>query len=349
MGRTARLLSAVVAMWAMAGPSHALGQSSTTATTAQEAPPFTLNVGAQVQVRYSYLDREGEDARGSFGIRRARLRLGGTAYQHFAYAIQVDLGGANARLLDANIRYALAPMATVWFGQGKPPFGRQQLTSSGNLQMVDRAMPDGRFAPGRQVGMALLGQNAARTFEYGAGVYNGNGIAAANPDMRHMVVGRAVWTPLGAYAPVESAFDYPSDPRVALGVSAMHNAGVQAEGDGDMARIGLEGAFKVRGVSTTGEYYHERLSPVVGDGLDTRGWYVQGGYLFPGRQHELAARYGAISSEMPANTDMVEAGIGYSLYLNAHRAKLQTDLRTVERKAVDTRDLELRVQFQLNL
>jgi hypothetical protein len=81
--------------------------------------------------------------------------VGGEAYQHFAYAIHVDLAGTNARLLDANIRYSVAPMATVWFGQGEAPFKRQQFTSSGNLQMVDRAITDGRFAPGRQVGIAL--------------------------------------------------------------------------------------------------------------------------------------------------------------------------------------------------
>jgi phosphate-selective porin len=349
----------VLAAWAVAGPAAANGQSAAgapgdgkgaapaTAPAVQAVPPFTLNIGARVQVRYSYLDVDAVDAVGSFGIRRARLSLGGEAYQHFAYAIQVELAGTNARLLDANIRYTVAPMATVWFGQGKAPFGRQQLTSSGNLQMVDRSITDGRFAPGRQVGIALVGQSAGRAFEYGAGLYNGNGISTTNPDMNYMVVGRAVWTPLGAYDPVESAFDYPAAPRVALGVAGMHNTVGRDAGEDDIARIGLEGAFKVRGFNATGEYYHERLSPAVGGRLDTDGWYVQGGYLFPNRHHELVARHAVISPGTPTDTDTTETGVGYSLYLNAHRAKLQTDIRKVERKTFDTRDLELRVQFQL--
>lgn len=324
-------------------------EGSVASVAAQEQPPFTLNIGARVQVRYSYLDRDEQDAVGSFGIRRGRLSLSGAAYEHFLYAIQLELAGGSARLIDANVRYQAAPMATLWFGQGKAPFGRQQLNSSGNLHLVDRAITDGRFAPGRQQGIALLGQTPGRTFEYAAGVYNGNGINAANEDNTYMYVGRAVWTPLGAYAPAESAHDYPASPRVALGVAGLHNTVGQDEEQVDIARLGLEAAFKLRGLNTVGEFYHERASPAVGESVDTNGWYVQAGYLLPNRRHELAARYAVISPDTPTDTDLIETGIGYSLYFNGHRAKLQTDLRNIDRRATDISDLELRVQFQLTL
>jgi phosphate-selective porin OprO and OprP len=361
MRRSASVYCVAVGMAAMAAAAPVSGQAapggngagsgaaSSGSVAAQEQPPFTMNIGARVQVRYSYLDRDEQEAAGSFGIRRGRLSLAGAAYQRFDYAVQLELAGGSARLLDANIRYRLAPMATLWFGQGKAPFGRQQLTSSGNLHMVDRSITDGRFSAGRQVGVAVLGQNAGRTFEYGAGIYNGNGINTVNPDLGYMFVGRAVWTPLGAYSPAESAFDYPEDPRVALGVAGLHNTMGQGDAEMGVARVGLEGAFKVRGLNATSELYHERTSPVVGDGLDTSGWYVQGGYLFPNRRHELAARYAVISPDTPANTDTIELGVGHSLYFNGHRAKLQTDLRTIDRKATDIGDVELRVQFQLTL
>jgi phosphate-selective porin OprO and OprP len=353
------LFISMVAVTLVAAPAYGqatpgAGSAGTGATagpgaTTQEPPPFTMNLGARVQVRYSYLDPDAADAIGSFAIRRGRLSLGGTAYERFDYVIQLELAGAGARLLDANVRYRASPLATVWFGQGKAPFGRQQLTSSANLHMVDRAITDARFAPGRQIGVMLMGQNTGRTFEYGAGVYNGHGVNTANPDGQYMIVGRAVWTPLGAYAPVESAFDYPSSPRVALGVAGMHNT-VSPDGfDVEVVRLGLEGAFKVRGLNATSEYYLERLSPAAGDRLDTSGWYVQGGYLFPNRRHELAARYAVISADTPLDTDTIETGLGYSLYLSANRAKLQTDLRAIERRAADNPDIELRVQFQLAL
>lgn len=312
-------------------------------------PPFTMDIGSRIQVRYSYLDRDEQEAMGSFGIRRARLSLSGAAYERFRYAVQVELPGAGARLLDANIRYHVAPLATLWFGQGKAPFGRQQLTSSGNLHMVDRAITDGRFAAGRQQGIALLGQTPGRTFEYHAGVYNGNGINVANDNSHYMVVGRAVVTPFGAYSPTESAFDYPASPRLAVGVAGLRNTlGLDAD-ELAITRLGAEAAFKIRGFNTVGELFHERATPAAGDPLDTIGWYVQGGYLLPDRRHELAARYAVISPDTPSDMDTVEIGAGYSLYFNGHRAKLQTDLRHIDRRATGLSDLELRLQFQLTL
>jgi hypothetical protein len=56
-----------------------------------------------------------------------------------------------------------------------------------------------------------------------------------------------------------------------------------------------------------------------------------------------------ISPDTPTNTDVVELGIGHSLYFNGHRAKLQTDVRNLSRTATNVDDLELRVQFQLAL
>jgi phosphate-selective porin OprO and OprP len=316
---------------------------------AQTAPPFTLNVGARLQLQYvhSFPGAEEQDPFGTFWVRRGRLSVGGAAYERFNYAIQLELAGGGVQLIDANISTPLAPMATLWFGQGKAPFGRQQLTSSGSLNMVDRAITDGRFAPGRQIGIALFGQNQARTFEYGAGVYNGEGPRTPNQNDRFMYVARAVLTPLGAYGPAESAFDYPSTPRVALGGAVMHNTLGSGENETGVLRLGLEGAFKLQGLNVTSELYREQLSPVVGTGVDTNGWYVQGGYLLPDRRNELAARWAVIQPDTPTNTGSVEVGVGHSWYFNAHRAKLQTDLRRLTHHAFDTSDVQLRVQFQL--
>lgn len=331
--------------------SDATSAPTPTVSTAQTPPPFTMNFGSRVQVRYTHDFPGAEDAdpAGSFSIRRGRLSVGGAAYERFNYAVQLELAGANVALIDANISTTLAPMARLWFGQGKAPFGRQQLTSSGNLHMVDRTITDSRFSAGRQIGLALFGQNEGRTFEYGAGIYNGHGPRTANQNDSYMYVGRAVFTPLGAYGPAESAFDYPSSPRIAVGAAAMHNTVGTGDAEVGIFRLGLEGAFKLHGLNVTSEFYREQASPTVGDGLDTNGWYVQGGYLLPNRRHEIAARWAVISPDTEIDTNRVELGIGHSLYFNAHRAKVQTDLRQVENRATDISDIQLRVQFQLTL
>lgn len=336
--------STAVGVSTAAGESTAVGDSG-----AAQDLPFTMNINSRVQVRFAYTDPdEGPDS-GSFGIRRGRLALSGDAYEHFRYAVQMELAGNTVRLIDANVRYQIAPMATLWFGQGKAGFGRQQLNSSGNLHFVDRAITDGRFAPGRQQGVALLGQTEARTFEYSVGLYNGNGINSANDNSKFLTVGRVVWTPLGAYSPAESAHDYPSSPRIALGAAGLHNTLGKGDEEIEIVRVGAEAAFKVHGLNAVSEFYRERATPAAGARAFTNGWYVQAGYLLPDRRHELAARYAVISPDSPENIDTVEVGAAYSLYFNGHRAKVQADVRNIERKVTGTSDLEARVQYQITL
>lgn len=310
-----------------------------------DSPPFTMSLGARIQVRHT-----GSDANDTNTIRvqRARLSLSGSAYEHFTYAIQADLVGSGGRLLDANVRYAPTSALTLWFGQGKAYFGRQWLTSSANLHFVDRTIVDGRFSAGRQQGIALLARGADSRLEFNAGVYNGEGIGqSVNEDNRFMTVGRVVFTPFGSYAPMESAHDYPEDARLALGISALQNRTGEGAEELGISRLGGEAAFKLRGLNLTAELYREWADPAEGADFTTDGWYLQGGYLFPGLRHEVAGRYAAIRGEDSAEDDRSETGVGYSYYLRGHRAKLQADFRNIHTQATDTDVREVRVQFQL--
>jgi phosphate-selective porin OprO and OprP len=333
-----------------AGPHAAASGRQAASGEATQDPPFTLRIGTRIQVRITHEDADARQATNALEVRRARLSLTGTAYRHFDYQLQAELSGASARLLDANVRSAPVPFATLWVGQGKVPFGRQQLTSSGQLQFVDRTLVDGRFAAGRQQGLAVIGQLAGDRVELGAGVYNGNGInQSANPNNRFMTVGRIVVTPLGAYAPVESAHDYPDRPRLALGVAGLNNTLGEGEIEVGITRLNTEGAFKVRGWSMTGEFYREWADPLGGDRLTTDGWYAQAGYLLPGRRHEVAGRYGVIQPHQPPTGDMVETGVAYGYYFRGHSAKVQADLRNARNRSTGIDHREARVQLQLSM
>ncbi|MEX2600218.1 MAG: porin [Balneolaceae bacterium] len=311
---------------------------------------YSMTLGSRLQIRYLYQNLEESDDNSSFGIRRARLSLSGNAYSRFRYAMQLGLAGGSVNLLDANIRYEFTPMVTLWAGQGKALFGRQQLTSSGNLHFVDRTAVDGRFSAGRQAGVALTGQNESQTFEYGIGIYNGNGINSANDNGKHMKVARVVLTPFGAYSPSESAHDYPDSPRLAIGFSGLHTTSGSGDSETEIKRINSEAAFKVHGFNVTGEYYWEESSlSGSSNGLNTNGWYLQGGYLLPDRKNEIALRYAAISPDTNTNTDRIETGVAFSHYFMQHRAKIQADIRSLEQKVIDTRDVEFRIQLQISL
>lgn len=313
-----------------------------------EPDPVTMELGARVQVRYTH-PLEGADGR-SVQVRRARLSLRGQAYRHFDYLIQTELAGGSARLLDAFVVLQPDPAVGLWVGQGKAPFGRQQLTSSGALQFVDRTIVDSRFSAGRQQGAALVGRPADGRLEYAVGVYNGQGInQAENANDRFMNVARLVATPLGPLPPTEGALARPDGPRLSLGVAGLRNTEGEGEDERQIRRLNGEVAFALHGLSLVGELYREWAEGANGTEERTDGAYVQGGLLMPGHDHELVARWAVIRPDLPGRVDRTEAGVGYGYYLDGHRAKLQADLRRIRDRRTDTRHDELRVQLQLVL
>jgi phosphate-selective porin OprO and OprP len=310
----------------------------------QDAPPFTMRIGARLQLRHRY---ETEGQTHLTRVQRGRLSFSGQAYEDFEYLIQLELAGPGVRLFDASVRYQLHPGAVLWAGQGKAPFGRQQLTSSGALHFVDRSIVDVRFAPGRQQGVAVGGMLAGERLQYQAGVFNGDGInQTQNPGGRMMSVGRLVFTPLGAFPPEESAHVGDSSPRVALGVAGLTNREV-VDGIGvDVSRVGSEAAFRTGGLNMTAEFFREWAEPTDGERMVTDGGHGQIGYLWDFR-HEVVARYALIRPELQRNS--VETGIAYSYYVAGHRAKLQADIRNLRSGVTGEDEMEFRVQFTLAL
>jgi phosphate-selective porin OprO and OprP len=309
----------------------------------------SLNLGSRFQLLYRYLNPDEGSDNGSFSIRRARLSLSGEAYQYFDYAMQIEMAGSGVNLIDANIRYRIGSMATLWAGQGKAYFGRQQLVSSGNLNFVDRTEVDARFSAKRQTGIAMTGQNESQTFEYNIGIYNGTGINRANDNGKYMKVARVVFTPFGEFPMSESAHEYPDTPKLAIGISGLHTTDGVSDLETDITRLNLESAFKFKGVNISSEFYWEDARPTLSDSFNTIGWYSQAGYMMPGRRNEVVLRYAVIDSDEFVADDLVETGVAFSHYFYGHKAKLQADLRKIKRSNIDSNDLEFRLQLQVSI
>jgi len=308
-------------------------------------PPFTMNIGAQLQFRFTQTAPDGE---GSFRVARARLVFSGAAWDHFSWTLMPEFGDSSTRLLDANARVAIASGATLWFGQGKAWFGRQRLTSSRNLHFVDRTIVDARFSADRQQGIALIAKPSGERVEVNVGIYNGDGInRPANSNDRLMTVARVVVTPWGAYAPVESAHGFPEEPQLAFGISGLRNTLGSGVEEVELTRLNLEGAFRLGGLNMTAEAYRESARPVEASSTLTLGWYGQAGYLFPGGRHEVAGRFGGIFPDTPEPGDEMETGLAYTNYLNGHNAKVQVDLRNLSSDQADRDRQELRLQLQI--
>lgn len=330
---------------------------------------FTMKLSSRIQARYTMTDPEVGDGVGSFRIRRMKTTFEGMAFGDWKYKIQANwVGGtvvnsvsqsssgsvsssrSNGPVLeDAQIEYMRNPLAVPWIGQGKSFFGRQELTSSGRQQFVDRSIVSGRFAPGRDQGIGLTGANEAKTWEYNLGVYNGNGInQSTNDNEDYLTVGRLVWTPFGEYKLEESALDYPASPRLVLGVSGLQNTTGTGTSEREITRLGAEFGFKVNGLNMIGEYYTEEADPVTGAQVDTDGFYYQLGYLFPNRIFEIAGRYAVISPDVAVDSDQIETRLGINAYFSkSHDYKLQADYGQIEDELRNTKDKEARLQLQL--
>lgn len=333
-----------------------------------------VSLSNRIQARYSYFDREtGEDI-GTFNIRRAKTALDGKAGD-WKFKLQANWVGAGyltgasivsdslrttvrrgPELEDAEIWWAKNPMATIWVGQGKVPFGRQEYTSSGKQQFVDRWIGNALYAPGRDQGIRLEGMNQSKTFEYAIGAYNG--IARninINDNDDYLYSGRVAWMPFGEYKFEESSLDYPDSPKLVIGLAALDNTLGTGTAAIDVFRLGYEAAFKWRGFNAQAEYYDEEAENTSNVTSDNKGYYVQAGYLFPNRKFEIAGRLENIERDQAfsvsnlgsALKDFEGTGIGLSYYLNKHVNKIQADYFTYEDKTTGNELDELRVQLQI--
>ena len=139
---------------------------------------YKLKLNGRVQVRHDLEIPEEGDLGSAFLIPRARLKLGGHAFdKDLSYKFQIDFGKGEEALKDFYVDYKIV---SDWLhlraGQTKRPFSRQQLTSSGKQILGDRAITDKAFGAGRDIGVMLHnGFGKDNAFEYAVGVFNGTG------------------------------------------------------------------------------------------------------------------------------------------------------------------------------
>ncbi len=360
----------------------------------------SLTIGARVQVRWTLDNREefdsdtagpgvgqSDDALSQFDVPRLRLTLSGGVYRPWLrYSFQFELsrtsGEGGSRIKDAliEIRPTGRPYR-IALGQFKAPFGLQQLTSSGRLQFVDRAITDAKFNPGRDMGVMFAGTALDRKLGYEAGVFNGAGESIRQNNQSHLLVGRVFFDPWGPYAPAEGSSDAPEKPVIHVGAGIRGGKPIRARGPAgvierpdNQTAYNVEAAYKSRLVFATAEHFwmtDEQEVPLTGRNIDSRGFHAQAGYMVIPRKVEVGILFGRIDGDTDVDDAAVTELRGVaSYYWQAHNLKLQADMgqlgyganfgalssrarqglpslgtRLVSGRSLD--DLQVRVQFQL--
>jgi hypothetical protein len=358
---------------------------------------FYLEMSNRIQIRYFHQfpdesvklagTESAGDSKGNFQIRRAKFKLEGWMFRpELEYELQLnwpDVTGTPASrfLEDANIDWDASRKKTfrVRFGQYKAPYGRQQLTSSGSQQFVDRAITDGRYNPGRETGLALWGTLGTNKLEWRAMISNGNGRSqSANDNDKFLYTARVgyqligntrmnQWTSgalytegdlgdsdAGALLHVAANF-LKNDLRTYTGTAALN----------DNTQWGADAIFKAKGFAALFEYHDRKSKPYAAGGtgaagseFNDKGYLAQASYAFkvpslgPGPGYiEIAGRYAQIDpNDNVDNNKQTEIGGAISWYYSKHPFKLQADYRQLENEAANsgngTKDDEFRLQMQ---
>jgi phosphate-selective porin len=334
-----------------------------------------LEISNRVQVRYTHdfpdeavtLPGTGSagDPVGSFRIRRAKFKLEGWLWHppgvapapvtqpKVTYEVQLNwpaVSGSNAGAIleDANI--GIDPNGSgkfrVLFGQFKVPFGRQEMTSSGNQSFVDRALVSNEYARGRDTGVAIQGVLRNNTIEYRLGAFNGNGLTRTTNDNASMQVNaRLMWQPNGNQVLTQRAwvsgalyseadFESTTVPLYALAVNYEHNDFHRTTTGNDLKSdvVGVDGVFKYKGVFATGEYFVRRRTPETGSKFNADGGFAQLGVMLDQyRTWEAAVRYGQRDVNDTVGNDAIkEIRAGLNYYYRRHTLKFQIDGGRVE-------------------
>jgi hypothetical protein len=354
-----------------------------------------LEISSRVQVRFT---EEGPsdnltvgvpgglvagDPRGSFRIRRAKFKLEGWMIRPWlTYETQLNFPALVSNNANSSNAGALLEDAAfdidftkgrgkfrLHAGQFKPPYGGQELTSSGSQMFVDRALVSNSFFRGRELGVAVWGAAANNRLEWRVGAFNGNGVTrTANDNNKFLYSARLMFQPNGSqvlnqrswvtgalYS--ESDFESTAVPiyAIAINVEQQNNflataGNTGANNDQKWNAYSIDGIYKFKGFSANGMYTLAQRTPETGDTFDATGGFVQAGYLFSRRRFEVGMRYGTFdSSDLIANNEVREMRGVFSYYYARHGLKWQSDFGRVETKLTaggSTTLFEFRSQLQ---
>lgn len=314
---------------------------------------FRLRIRARVQpyLTMSRVKTPAADWLGAFEIRRARLALDGHLHgDDLRYKFEADFGKGNPSLKDfyADVRLG---SGALWLraGQWKRPFSRQFITSSGRLELADRAITDKAFGAGRDIGLALHnGYEDSPDIEWTLGVWNGTGEAAG------FTIGGPVDEPVVTVTNVPREFK-----PVFIGRVGLNSGGIKGYSEADLERgplrwaaaasfwaeadfdrndvssdkVQLDFVVKAQGFSTTGGVYamtqQTGIHTLSDQELAYVGFHLQAGYLVT-PTFQPAARFALLDDRNGKPGDVKEIAIGGSYYGWGHDAKVQGDLRFVK-------------------
>lgn len=330
--------------------------------TFEQKGDYKLNLRGRFQALAVFAENDDEIATEGY-IRRARLNLEGYVFnEDLEYKFELafaprDLDESGSPVLDAYLNLAHVRDANLKVGLFKTPFDRQRVTSSGNLQFVDRSPLLAETTLDRDFGISVHSEDLFGLdgrLGYALGLFTGEGRGRLEAPAGFLYTARLEYRPFGAFDDYSEAdLTRSSRPRLAIAGSVGWNEDAvrtnsnrgSALGDEfggfDYLHLATDAMFKWNGLSLLGEMIwrdaRDEDPVVLGEELlaprNTWGWFVQGGQMLTD-EFEVVARYTEQHALSGDNSSALledlagegrEVGAGLNWYVQGHSLKLQAD------------------------
>ncbi|MFH6942507.1 OprO/OprP family phosphate-selective porin [Flavobacterium sp. FlaQc-50] len=293
-----------------------------------------------------------QDNQTAFKINRARLKVGGHAFEPWLkYYWEYELSQSN--LLDFRIMIEKWDWMSFKIGQWKTEFTRERFISSGEQQMVERSILNRPFTTDRQQGVEIYGHLKGKgiaDFNYWVAALTGTGRGnTKNDDQNLMYFGRAQWNFLGRTLDFEGGdLEFHEKPAAIIALAGVTNRspytrfsqagggsleGFEEEKPGQyrVNQYNIESAFMYRGFSWQSEWHHKNIIDRVNNNELTRlrGYYAQAGYFFHTiwpwvpKHLEMAGRHAVYRPDKNYKDNLQrESTVAFNYFFKGHKNKL---------------------------
>ena len=239
-------------------------------------------------------------------VRRARFGIRGQFAKDFKYQLLANFGNdvgsssTSSTMDEMWVNYAANPEMQFQFGLFKMPFSLEQLTSSNNIDFMERSLignTDGEFIPAKETGFMLHGIPKPG-LTYALALSRGRANKDATSDgfdyigrvttnFAELQGSKAYVAHLGAAystGDIKSGV-IPASGRTESRTNSGWFTGSALSGETTRTRQGLEAAFAYNGLKVQGEQFNFKYDPASGTEQEIKGYYAQVVYNLTGESH----------------------------------------------------------------
>jgi phosphate-selective porin OprO/OprP len=239
-------------------------------------------------------------------VRRARFGVRGQFAKDFKYQLLANFGAGDGFSSTSStademwVNYAANPEMQFQFGLFKMPFSLEQMTSSNNLDFMERSLigqNDTEFIPAKETGFMLHGvPKPGLTYAIAASRGKSNKsaefdgldyIGRVTTNIAELTGSKAYTAHLGAaYSTGEIKSGVaPASGRTESRMQSGWFTGSALSGATTRTRQGLEAAFAYNAFKVQGEQFNFKYDAATGNDQEIKGYYVQAVYNLTGESH----------------------------------------------------------------